>query len=125
PGVTKGRPARAARGRPRPPWMRPNSPSVPAGERHDSTPPPPAVVFANRYGDCKDTSQLLAVMLREAGLDVALATLGVQDDGQVLEEVPSPWGTHAILLVRIAGKDHWIDTTPSLPGWAFWPRDDR
>ena len=64
-------------------------------------------------------------MLREAGIPVELATLGVLDDGQVLEEVPSPWGTHAILLATIDGKQHWIDTTLSLAGWDFLPRDDR
>jgi hypothetical protein len=106
-------------------WMRRNIRYVSAGEKHDYTPHPPAVVLANRFGDCKDTSQLLAVMLREAGLHVELATLGAQDDGQVLENVPSPWGTHAILLVTIDGKEHWIDTTASLAGWDFLPRDDR
>ncbi|MGH7225068.1 MAG: tetratricopeptide repeat protein, partial [Gemmataceae bacterium] len=98
---------------------------VSAGAKHDYTPHPPAVVLANRFGDCKDTSQLLAVMLREAGIAVELATLGALDDGQVLESVPSPWGTHAILLATIDGKPHWIDTTSSLVGWDFLPRDDR
>src|SRR5207244_812685 len=92
---------------------------------HDYTPHTPAVVFANRYGDCKDQSQFLAVLLREAGIPVALATLGARDDGQVLEDVPSPWGTHAILLVHLDGTDHWIDTTASLAGWDVLPRDDR
>ena len=78
--------------------------------------------LTNRFGDCKDTSQLLAVMLREAGMQVDLATLGALDDGQVLEAVPSPWGTHAILLVTIDGKEHWIDTTASLAGWDFLPQ---
>jgi tetratricopeptide (TPR) repeat protein len=123
--VTRGLTDPAAKGRALTYWMRRNIRYVSAGERHDYTPHPPAVVFANRYGDCKDTSQLLAVMLREAGLDVSLATLGALDDGQVIEEVPSPWGTHAILLVKIDGADHWIDTTLSLAGWDFLPRDDR
>jgi hypothetical protein len=64
-------------------------------------------------------------MLREAGLPVALVTLGTRGDGQILEEVPSPWGTHAILLVTIDGTDHWIDTTASLAKWDFLPTDDR
>ena len=106
-------------------WMRRNIRYVSTGEKHDYTPHAPAAVVANRFGDCKDTSQLLAVMLREAGLHVELATLGAQDDGQVVESVPSPWGTHAILLVTIGGKQHWIDTTASLAGWDFLPRDDR
>lgn len=106
-------------------WMRRNIRYVSTGEKHDYTPHPPARVLANRFGDCKDTSQLLAVMLREAGIRVELATLGAQDDGQVIESVPSPWGTHAILLVTLDGKEHWIDTTASLAGWDFLPRDDR
>ncbi len=106
-------------------WLRRNIRYVSTGEKHDYTPHPPAVVLSNRYGDCKDTSQMLAVLLREARLDVELATLGSLDDGQVIESVPSPWGTHAILLVTIDGKPHWIDTTSSLAGWDFLPREDR
>ena len=92
-------------------WMRRNIRYVSTGETHDYTPHLPSEILTNRYGDCKDTSQLLAVMLREAGIKVELATLGALDDGQVLESVPSPWGTHAILVATIDGKEHWIDTT--------------
>ncbi len=106
-------------------WLRRNIRYVSSGERHDYTPHPPARVLGNRYGDCKDTSQLLAVMFREAGLNVALATLGTLDDGQVVESVPSPWGTHAILLVTLPDGEHWVDTTLSLGGWDFLPREDR
>jgi len=106
-------------------WVRRNVRYVSVGEKHDYTPHAPAFVLGNRYGDCKDTSQLLAVMLKEAGVPVALATLGALDDGQVQESVPSPWGTHAILLVPLDDGNHWIDTTLSLAGWDFLPRDDR
>jgi tetratricopeptide (TPR) repeat protein len=106
-------------------WVRRNIRYVSSGEKHDYTPHAPALVLANRYGDCKDTSQLLAVMLREAGVPVALVTIGAQDDGQILPELPSPWGTHAMLLVTLDGKEHWIDTTVSLAAWDYLPRDDR
>ena len=106
-------------------WVRRNIRYVSVGEGHAYTPHAPSVVLRNRYGDCKDQSQLLAVMLRDAGVPVALATLGVLDDGQVVEAVPSPWGTHAILLVTLDGKEHWIDTTTSQAPWDFLPRDDR
>src|SRR5262249_18836718 len=84
-------------------WLRRHIRYVCAGDKHDYTPHRPALVFENRFGDCKDTSQLLAVMLKEAGIPVSLVTLGCLDDGQVLADVPSPWGTHAILLVTIDG----------------------
>ena len=106
-------------------WVRRNVRYLSTGVKHDYTPHRPVEVLSSRQGDCKDTSQLLAVMLREAGLPVALATLGTRDDGQVLEAVPSPWGTHAILLVPLDGKDHWIDTTASLAAWDFLPRTCR
>jgi tetratricopeptide (TPR) repeat protein/transglutaminase-like putative cysteine protease len=106
-------------------WVRRHIRYVSLGEKHDYTPHAPAKVLESRFGDCKDQSQLLAVMLREAGVPVGLATLGVRDDGQVLESVPSPWGSHAILLVTIDGKEHWIDTTASLYAWDSLPRDDR
>lgn len=105
-------------------WVRKNLRYVSAGEKHDYTPHRPEDVLANRYGDCKDTSQLLATMFREAGLTVELATLGVLDDGQVHADVPSPWGTHAILMVTIDGNQHWIDTTARLSGWDVLPKDD-
>jgi tetratricopeptide (TPR) repeat protein/transglutaminase-like putative cysteine protease len=92
---------------------------------HGYTPHQPGQVHENLFGDCKDQAQLLAVMLREVGVPVALVTLGTRDDGQVVAEVPSPWGTHAILLVSIDGKDHWIDTTASMAPWDFLPRSDR
>ncbi len=123
--VTKGLKTQIAQARALTYWVRRNVRYVSVGEKHDYTPHTPAQVLDTRFGDCKDTSQLLAVMLREAGIDVALVTLGTLDDGQILEEVPSPWGSHAILLVTIDGQEHWIDTTASLAGWDHLPRDDR
>lgn len=89
------------------------------------TPHLPHQVVGNRYGDCKDQAQLLAVLLREAGIAVELATLGPKGDGQVLPSVPSPWGSHAILCAKIGGKEHWIDTTSPYSSWDFLPADDR
>jgi tetratricopeptide (TPR) repeat protein/transglutaminase-like putative cysteine protease len=89
------------------------------------TPQLPARCLANLYGDCKDQAQLLAVMLRDVGVKVELVTLGTLDDGQILPAVPMPWGTHAILLVTIDGKQHWIDTTVTNAPWDYLPRDDR
>jgi tetratricopeptide (TPR) repeat protein/transglutaminase-like putative cysteine protease len=92
---------------------------------HGYTPRLPGQVLASRYGDCKDQAQLLAVMLKEIGVLPWLVTLGMRDDGQIIPDVPSPWGTHAILLVEIDGREHWIDTTATLAGWDFLPRPDR
>lgn len=95
------------------------------GARRAYVPQTPAQVVANLYGDCKDQSQLLAVMLREVGLRARLVTLGVEGDGQIFADVPSPWGTHAILLLTIDGKEHWIDTTATHAPWDGLPPESR
>lgn len=123
--VIRDHPTPLARARALTYWVRRNVRYISVGEKHDYTPHLPEEVLANRYGDCKDTSQLLAVMLTAAGIKAELATLGALDDGQVHPDVPSPWGTHAILLATIDGKEHWVDTTTRLAGWDFLPRDDR
>jgi tetratricopeptide (TPR) repeat protein len=106
-------------------WVRQNIRYLSRGpEGMGYTPHPPASVLTNRFGDCKDQAQLLSVLLREAGVPVWLATLGTRDDGQVLENVPSPWGTHAIVVAEIGGKEYWIDTTISQAAWDFLPRSD-
>ena len=89
------------------------------------TPHEPKRVLANLYGDCKDQTQLLAVMLKEVGLDPWLVTIGALDDGQIAPEVPSPWGSHALLMVPIEGKQYWIDTTVSQAPWDYLPKADR
>jgi tetratricopeptide (TPR) repeat protein/transglutaminase-like putative cysteine protease len=106
-------------------WVRRQVRYISAGEKHDFTPHPPALVLAQRYGDCKDTAHLLVVMLRAAGLQAGLVSFGARGDGQVIESVPSPWGTHAIAVVTIDGQEHWIDTTATQIGWDVLPRDDR
>jgi tetratricopeptide (TPR) repeat protein/transglutaminase-like putative cysteine protease len=106
-------------------WVRRNIRYVSSGEKHDFTPHLPARVLGNRFGDCKDQSQLLAVMLREIGIEVSLVTLSTYGEGQIMESVPSPLANHAILRAVIDGKEHWIDTTTTLAGWDFLARDDR
>lgn len=106
-------------------WVRRNVRYVSVGEKHDFTPHPPSRVLTNRFGDCKDQSQLLAVMLREVGVEVSLVTLATHGEGQILESVPSPLANHAILRAVIDGKEHWIDTTTTLAAWDFLTRDDR
>lgn len=104
-------------------WVRQNIRYL--SSRHGYTPHEPRQVLANRFGDCKDQTQLLAVMLQEIGLRVYLVTLGTQDNGHVIPDVPSPWGTHALLLVRIDGRDHWIDTTLTNAPWDFLTLENR
>jgi tetratricopeptide (TPR) repeat protein len=106
-------------------WVRGHIRYVSSGEKHDYTPYPPARVLTHRYGDCKDTAHLLAVLCRQAGLQAGVATVGARGDGQVHESVPCPWGSHALCVVTIDGVDHWVDTTAEMIGWDVLPKDDR
>jgi transglutaminase-like putative cysteine protease len=106
-------------------WVRSHVRYVSSGEKHDYTPHPPTRVLTHRYGDCKDTAHLLAVMARQAGLHAGVATLGVRGDGQVNEAVPCPWGSHALCVITIDGEDHFVDTTAEMIGWDVLPKDDR
>src|SRR5262249_52396687 len=115
--VTKGLKSPEEKARALTYWVRRNVRYLSAGLNHGFTPHAPKQVLADRYGDCKDKSQLLAVMLREAGVSASLVSLGTLDDGQVLEAVPSPWATHMIVLATVDGKEHWIDPTTSRAAW--------
>jgi tetratricopeptide (TPR) repeat protein len=72
--------------------------------------PAAAEVLANRYGDCKDKTTLLEAMLEAVGLHAspALVNLGADVD----PEMPNPMQfDHAIAVLRIGGRDTWLDTT--------------
>lgn len=106
-------------------WVKRNIRYLSVGVGHHFTPHSPGDVLANRHGDCKDTAQLLVLMMIHAGLKAELASLGVKGDGQVDEDIPSPWATHALVVVRLPESDgsdsgtrtRWIDTTEDLSGW--------
>ena len=106
-------------------WVRDNIRYVSTGDKHDFSPHAPVEVCRNRFGDCKDGVQLLSVLLKEAGIPSAFVSLSPEGDGQVDVDLPSPLTTHAILLVVIDGKEHWIDTTASHAGWDHLPKADR
>ncbi len=76
----------------------------------------PAEVFAKRYGNCNDVTQLLHVMLREAGVTSSFVFLNNSEDIQLSPTVPSPMANHVILMVELDGQRHWIDPT------GFWTR---
>jgi len=106
-------------------WIRRNIRYVSIGIGHDFKPHSPSRVFTDRFGDCKDATQLLAAMLRDLGIPSAVATVGTRGAGQIVESVPSPWGTHALIVITIDGQDHWIDPTASHARWDFLPVECR
>ena len=70
-------------------------------------------VLSNRYGDCKDKATLLESLLEAAGLS-AQAVL-INSGADIDPDVPTPHQfDHAITFVRVAGEDHWLDSTLSV-----------
>ncbi len=58
-------------------------------------------VFANRYGDCKDKSTLMAAMLHEIGIDSYYVVIN-SERGSVGPDMPAHNGfNHAILAVKL------------------------
>jgi transglutaminase-like putative cysteine protease len=67
-------------------------------------PHPPQLVLDKRYGNCNDVSQLLHVMLREAGIDSGLVFLNTDDVAQICREVPSPLANDSARRTRRAAN---------------------
>ncbi len=75
-------------------------------------------VLATRYGDCKDKSNLLSVLLRKHGIKSRIALLDTVHAGYIDRTIPSPGRfDHAILQVDLDGERVFCD--PSIQFSAF------
>ncbi|PLW92865.1 MAG: hypothetical protein C0592_08685 [Marinilabiliales bacterium] len=72
-------------------------------------------VFSQRYGDCKDKTNLLIEMLKRAGITAYPAFVGTNDLPFDHEEIVSPIvDNHVIVAVDTNGADYWyLDPTQS------------
>ena len=77
----------------------------------------PEVTLTRGYGDCKDKSLLLSVILQKLGID-ARPALASTYDGFALAGGPVIVGAfnHAIVHVKLDGKSIWLDPTLSHQG---------
>lgn len=72
----------------------------------------PNQVFRQRFGDCKDKSQLLTAMLRRAGIRAYPALVSRASGKAVADGLPSPQAfDHVITFAEIDGKRYWLDAT--------------
>ncbi|MEW5789380.1 MAG: DUF3857 domain-containing protein [Pseudomonadota bacterium] len=77
-------------------------------------PAQPALVHERRFGDCKDKSLLLTVMLRTLGIPARPALVSVSRHRSVADMLPSPAVfDHVITRVELNGRVYWLD--PALP----------
>jgi hypothetical protein len=71
-----------------------------------------ADVYYKRYGDCKDMSSILTVMLKKAGIDAYYTWIGTRSIPYKYEEVFLPLSdNHMICSANIDGKWYFIDGT--------------
>lgn len=78
-------------------------------------PTQPNIVFARRFGDCKDKSLLLCTILSELGIDAHPALVDTESRGTISEDQPSPYDfNHVIVRASLADKVYWLDATIGL-----------
>jgi hypothetical protein len=72
----------------------------------------PGTVFARRFGDCKDKTILLCVILREMGIDAAPALVHTTARHTIEQYQPSPGAfDHVVAEVRLGESVLWVDPT--------------
>lgn len=72
----------------------------------------PEIVLESRFGDCKDKALLLSAILRRYGIDAAPALVNTYRGRALPLGLPSAWAfDHAIVRVRAAGGEYWVDPT--------------
>ncbi len=75
-------------------------------------PSQPSVVFARRYGDCKDKSLLLVAILRALGIEAFPVLVNDRRRQELAELHPSATVfNHAIVQVNMDGQSFWLDPT--------------
>lgn len=77
----------------------------------------PEEVLQRGYGDCKDKSLLLIVMLERMGYQASPVLVSTAWEGGVADFLPSPMAfNHVITEVLIDGKRHYLDPTRAATG---------
>ncbi len=72
-------------------------------DNHSFIPRPVDLVIKNGYGDCKEMTSLLTMMLRSKGLNAGIALIASPGSEQGLDSMPSlGWFNHAITYVENA-----------------------
>lgn len=82
------------------------------------------VVFGRKFGDCKDQSTLLVVMLKELGIEAHVALIRTRSQGKVaLQPASLSVFNHAVVFVPALGW--WLDPTAMFNGIDELPAEDQ
>ncbi len=79
---------------------------------HGYKPHAPETVFNQKFGDCKDKSFTLVLMLNELGITSHPALVSTSNGYTLPEVLPSPWAfNHCIVQFVYKDSTYWIDPT--------------
>jgi transglutaminase-like putative cysteine protease len=82
---------------------------------HSHMPHSPSVVFARRFGDCKDKSLLLVTILNALKIDAWPALVNTESRQALDQYQPTPLAfNHVIVQARLNNRSYWVDPTVSL-----------
>ncbi len=77
----------------------------------------PEEVIASGFGDCKDKSLLLRVLLSRLGVTAAVALTDLDTGYGLIEEVPGSGAfDHMIVRIQLDDQAHWVDPTATHEG---------
>lgn len=80
--------------------------------QNSHAPNPPALVFARRFGDCKDKTLLTLTLLQHLGIEAHAALVNTDLQRGVADQLPNPGAfDHVLVQARVDGKVWWIDPT--------------
>jgi transglutaminase-like putative cysteine protease len=72
----------------------------------------PEDVYSQKYGDCKDKSFMLSLMLNELGISSYPALVSTENGYTLGEILPNPWAfNHCIVQFKHNDSTYWIDPT--------------
>lgn len=78
--------------------------------QNSHAPNPPALVYARRFGDCKDKTLLLLTLLQHLGVDAHAALVNTALQRGLADVLPSPGVfDHVLVQAQIDGRTWWID----------------
>jgi hypothetical protein len=84
------------------------------------TPTEPLIVLHRRFGDCKDKTLLLHMLLKHMGIDSTPVLVHSSRGKNLPDALPNPsLLNHVILSVSCDKDQYWLDTTLTLQGGVF------
>ncbi len=75
-------------------------------------PTDPSKVFIQRFGDCKEKSYLLCVMLHAMGITANVVLINTDDKKEINNWLPAPTNfDHATVRIKLGNAYYWFDPT--------------